>query len=278
MLAAAVAGAAAPRNTAAAGGAADHGHSHASELGHDHTGPHRAHPHFTHPLVVESPLPENQVRFDVSFVRASDGGADELAAEASLEVALTPNVGLELALPYVWIDPGGDDGADGIGNAEVALKLADYHFGASGLVLGAGVEAELPTGDDDAGTGDDQTIGLEPYVGFGYRRDKFEIIGLLGFGVPVNERSADADEVDLEIGAGLSLVYHFVPRVAALLEFDGGAVVAGDSDETLLTVNPGLSFDASGDGRMRVGVGFGVPVTDDAGFDYEARTMVILHF
>jgi hypothetical protein len=30
------------------------------------------------------------------------------------------------------------------------------------------------------------------------------------------------------------------------------------------------------DGR-RVGVGFGVPVTGNAGFDYELRTMVLLH-
>ena len=255
------------------------GHDHdGAELGHAGTGAHAAHPHFTHPLVTESPIPENQARFDVGFVRASDDGADELAAEASVEVALTPNVGLEFALPYVWIDPGDDDGADGVGNAEFALKFADYRFGRSGLVLGAGLELELPTGDDDAGTGDDRQIGLEPYFGFGYRRGDFELIGLLRFGVPVNERPADEDEVDLELAADVSLLCHLAPRVAGLLEFNGAAVVAGEADDTVLAVNPGVSFDASGDGRLRVGVGFGVPLTDDAGYDYEARTMVILHF
>ena len=258
----------------------DHGHDHGngSELGHAGAGAHAAHPHFTHPLVTESPIPENQVRFNAGFVAASDGEPDELEVEASVEVALTPNVGLELALPYVWIDPGGDGDSDGVGNAEAALKFASYRYGRSGLVLGAGLELALPTGDDEAGTGDDRQVGLEPYLGFGYRRGDFETIGILRFGVPVNERPGDEDEVDLELAADLSLLYHLTPRVAGLLEFNGAAVVAGDSDETVLSVNPGVSFDASGDGRLRVGVGLGLPLTDDAGYDYEARTMVILHF
>jgi hypothetical protein len=54
--------------------------------------------------------------------------------------------------------------------------------------------------------------------------------------------------------------------------------VAGASDETELSVNPGVSFDVTGEGRLRVGVGAGVPLTDDAGYDYAARAMVILHF
>ena len=257
-----------------------HGVSASSELGHGHTSPHDVHPHLTHPLVTESPLPENQLRFDVGYARASDGPGESepLFVEASIEVALTSQIGLELAVPYVWTDIGGGSGSDGIGNAEVAVKFADYRFGGSGLLLGAGLEVELPTSDDQAGTGDDRQVGLEPYVGFGYRRDRVETIGLLRFGVPVNERAADAAEVDLELGLDVSLLYHFTPRVAGLIEFNGAAVVAGASDDTVLAINPGLSFDPVGDGQMRVGVGFGVPVTDDAGFDYEARTMVVLHF
>ena len=254
-----------------------HGHDH--ELGHERTAPHAAHPHFTHPLVTESPLPENQARFDVTYARADDGAeADEFETELSLEFALTPNVGFELALPYVWIDPEEGGGSDGVGNAEVAVKFASYRFGDKGLVLGAGLEVGLPTGDDEAGTGDDRTVELEPYLGFGYRRDRFETIGVLRFGVPVNERESEKAEVDLEVAADLSLLYHFTPRVAGLIEFNGAAVLAGASDETLLMVNPGLSFDVTGEGRLRVGVGAGVPLTDDAGFDYAARAMVILHF
>ena len=260
---------------------ADHLHEtrHDSELGHAHTGPHAAHPHLTHPLVTESPLPESQVRFDVSYARTSedDGDANSLVAEASVEVAITPNVGLELALPYVWTDVGNADGSDGIGNAEVAIKFADYRFGRSGVVLGAGFEVGLPTGDDRIGTGDDRQVELEPYAGLGYRGRNFEAIGLLRFGVPVNERSADADEVDLELAADLSFLYHVTPQLAALLEFNGAAVVAGEADDTLLTVSPGVSIDPFGDGQTRVGFGLGVPVTDDAGFDYEARAMVLLH-
>ena len=264
-------------HAAGPGGESDHA-PHDAELGHEGTAHHHAHPHFTHPLVTESPLPENQARFDAAFARGDAGGADEASVEASVEFALTPNVGFELAVPYVWIDPEEGGGADGIGNVEVAVKFADYRFGGSGVVLGAGLEAELPTGDDEAGTGDDRQVGLEPYVGFGYRRDQLEVIGLLRFGVPVNERAEDEAEVDLELAADLSLLYHFTPRVAGLVEFNGSAVVAGASDETLLTINPGLSLDPTGSGRLRVGVGVGIPVTDDAGFDYEARTMVILHF
>ena len=255
----------------------DHDHEpHDAELGHGRAGRHHAHPHFTHPLVTESPLPENQARFDAAFARGSD--ADEFSVEASVEFALTPNLGVELALPYVWVDPEEGGGTDGIGNAEVAAKYADYRFGDSGFVLGAGIEIELPTGDDEAGTGDDQQIVLEPNVGVGYRSGPLEVIGMLRFGIPVNEPEADAADVDLELGADLSLLYHVTPRVAGLLEFNGTAVVAGESDETLLTINPGLSLDPVGTGRLRIGIGAGVPVTDDAESDWEARTMVIFHF
>lgn len=258
----------------------DHDHAHDHDLGHEQTAPHAAHPHFTHPLVTESPLPENQARFDVEYARSDEDGAggDAFEAELSLEFALTPNVGFEVAVPYVWIDPEDGGGSDGVGNAEVAAKFASYRFGDRGLVLGAGLEAGLPTGDDASGTGDDRTVELEPYLGFGYRRDRFEMIGVLRFGVPVNERAAEKAEVDLELGADLSLLYHVTPRVAGLLELSGAAVVAGASDETVLSVNPGLSVDLTGEGRLRLGVGAGVPLTDDAGYDYAVRTMVILHF
>lgn len=274
--------AAGPSGAAAQGlpaGAAPDPH-HASELGHDRAAPHGAHPHFTHPLVTESPLPEDQIRFDVAYTRASapgGGRASQAYAQASVEVALTPSLGLEVAVPYVWADVEGGAGSDGIGNVELAVKAADYRFGASGVLLATGLELSLPTGDDAAGTGTDREIGLEPYVGFGYSRHGFEMIGLLRFGVPVHERPADASEVDLELAADLSLLYHLTPHVAAMVELNGAAVVAGESDDTLLTINPGVSFAPAADGRVRVGVGFGVPVTDDADFDYEARTMVVIH-
>jgi hypothetical protein len=247
-----------------------------AELGHERAGPHHAHPHFTHPLVTESPLPENQARFDAGFARGPD--ADEYSVEASVEFALTPNVGVELALPYGWVDPEEEGGTDGIGNAAVAVKYADYRFSDAGFVLGAGLELELPTGDDEAGTGDDRQLVCEPNVAVGYRSGPLEVIGVLRFGIPLNEPESDAADVDLEVGADLSLLYHFTPRVAGMLEFNGTAVVAGASDETLLTINPGLSLDPIGNGRLRLGIGAGVPVTDDAESDWEARTMLIVHF
>ena len=265
-----------PAISAAAPPRDGHDGPHDAELGHRAGGRHHAHPHFTHPLVTESPLPENQARFDAAFARGSD--ADELSVGASVEFALTPNLGVELALPYMWVNPEDGGGTDGIGNTEVAVKYADYRFGDSGFVLGAGLEAELPTGDDEAGTGDDRQLVLEPNVGVGYRDGPVEVIGMLRFGIPLNERRSDAADVDLELGADLSLLYHFTPRLAGLLEFNSTAVVAGESDEALLTINPGLSLDPTGDGRLRVGIGAGVPVTDDAGFDWDARTMVIVHF
>lgn len=226
----------------------DHGHDHhrpsSEELGHRDARPHAAHPHFTHPLVTESPIPENQFRLDFAYARGDDGDVDvdRYAVEASVEAALTPDLGLELAVPYAFIHR--DDGdADGhTDNVEVALKYADYRYGARGVVLGAGLEVGLPTGDDDVGIGDDRAVELEPYVALGYRRDRLEVISFLRLGVPVNERDEEEGEVDLEVGADLSLLYHVSPRVAALLEFNGSAVAAGDADETLLTVDAGHQF------------------------------------
>ncbi len=254
----------------------DHGFPHDEEMGHRGQGPHAEHPHFTHPIVTESPLPERQVRFNAAFADGDEGEALEL--EASVEFAITPNIGVELAVPYAFVNPDDGGAEDGLGSTEVALKFADYRFARRGVVLGAGVELGLPTGDAGRGIGDDRVVELEPYAAVAFRRGDFETIGVLRLGIPINERSGEADEVDLEVAADAAALYHLSPRVAVLLELNGATVAAGDADESILVLSPGVSMAPLDDSRLRIGLGVGVPLTEDEGFDWEGRFMAILHF
>jgi len=255
----------------------DHHFPHDEELGHGGQGPHAEHPHFTHPIVTESPLPEKQVRFNAVF--AQEEGAEALELEASVEFALTPNVGVEVAVPYTFVNPDEGGAEDGLDNMEVALKFADYRFGQRGVVLGAGVELGLPTGDAGRGIGDDRVIEVEPYAAVAFRRGDFEAVGVLRFGIPLNERSSEADDVDLEIAADGSVLYHLSPRFAVLLELNGATVAAGDANgESILMLSPGVNFAPLEETGLRIGIGVGVPLTEDEEVDWEGRLMAILHF
>jgi hypothetical protein len=80
---------------------------------------------------------------------------------------------------------------------EIGLKYANFAFEDKDLLLGGGLENGLPTGDDDKGIGSDEVSEVEPFLDFGWKGNRTELVGFISFGLPIN---GGDEEVDWELG------------------------------------------------------------------------------
>ncbi len=257
-----------------------HGHVHHDSPRHrpGDAGSHAGHAHpgidLSHPIVVESPLPETKLRFNYRFADA-DGVEHELEVEG--EYAFTQNFSIEAVLPYVFVNPDDGDAENGLGNAILAFKFASYAWVDKNVLPAVGLEVILPTGDDEKGIGSDHIVELEPFFRLGYWNGPFEFIASVGLGIPLNQTSEESDEEDFELAYGVSVLYHVTPDLQALIELHGESVF-GEEDEHAFYVSPGVTFQPFSDKSINVGAGVTLPLTDDRDFDYAINLMTILHF
>lgn len=242
-----------------------------SEDAHD---PHHGGLFFSNLLVAETPSPHTEARFKYEFEHSS--GADAHTFEVGLEFALARWVSVEVEVPYLVLDEQGRHPSH-FDNIGLALKLASFACEDRGILLGGGVEVELPTGDDAKGIGSSHQGLIEPFLNAAIKRGQFEAISHLGFAVPFNERSGDEAAVDLALGYNLALVWHAHERISLLLEFDGEAVVLGDEDTTTLNITPGVKFRPF-ESDIEIGVGVGFPLTHDKEFDVRIIFALFAHF
>lgn len=63
-------------------------------------------------------------------------------------------------MPYAFHDPDEGNGRQNLDSLEIELKLAIYMFANSGVVLGAGLGLELPTGEDPKNIGSNNEVGI----------------------------------------------------------------------------------------------------------------------
>ena len=250
--------------------AARHRPGDAAHVGHAHPGA-----DLSHPIVVESPLPESKLRLNYGFADGGDGSEHE--AELEAEYALTRDFSIEAVLPYAFLDPDEGQGEDGFGDASVAFKLASYAWVDRRMMPAVGVEVVLPTGDEERGIGSDHVVEVEPFVRLGVWRGPFEFIGSLGVGIPFNQTPEESDEEDVALEYGISALYRVAPRLQALVELHGDSVFGAD-DTHALYASPGLTVQPLSDESVNIGAGVTLPLTDDRDFDYAVNVMLILHF
>lgn len=235
--------------------------------------------HFSHPLIAESPSPDTKVRFDYFFMhRAGVEAADVHTFNLEAEYAFQPWLSLEIDAPYTRLDPRDGKATDHFDVAEVALKYANFTFADRGLLLGGGIELGLPSGDEERGIGSDHVVEIAPYVDAGYRRGRFELVSFLKFAIPTNQQGPEHDEVDLEVEYNAALLYHATERLELILELDGSTVAAGEENESILNLTPGVKFCPLADRRLQVGLGASLPLTRQHEFEVRTILSVFWHF
>lgn len=222
-------------------------------------------PDLAHPLIAESPTPDTELRFEYIFVEKQN--ADEYIVNPEGELAIASWASIEVDLPYVFRDSTvGTASENNFGVAEVALKLA-HGIGPNALV-GGGLELGLPTGDDTKSIGSNNELVIEPFVDFGVKFKTFEVITFLGFGIPINQQSAEErDAKDLELEYNLAFAHWFAPSTRLILELDGEAVVVGDDNEAVINFTAGFIGSPNANLPLEIGAGISFPITSDKEFD-----------
>lgn len=94
------------------------------------------------------------------------GNSNAWELELLYEKRIGPRGMIEIAFPLAHTDSAGAGSASGIGDVALAYKYSFYHDLDSGNIFSAGVEAILPTGDEDEGLGKGTTV-IEPFITWG---------------------------------------------------------------------------------------------------------------
>ncbi len=244
---------------------AQEGESH-EEDGHSHG------LHFSHPLFTESISPDTKLRANTGREWETDGNAWELEAEG--EYAFDRSFSIEVGLPYLVLQPSGLSSTSGVGNLEVLFKFANFAFEEHGLLLGYGIEFEVPTGDDAKGIGSGHIWEVAPVLNVGYKRGNFELVGWTIFGIPFGQEAGEAVETDFVYNG--SLLMHVSPRVQLLAELNGETVLSGaEAGTTLVRLSPGVKVAPSRAIPLLLGVGVTFPLSDS---ELDAGVLVSLFY
>jgi hypothetical protein len=196
--------------------------------------------HFSHPLITESITPDTKVR--VNFLDAAPGGGE---VEAGGEYAFRRTISIEVELPY-------DLEESAAGNLDVSLKLANYAFEESSVLIGYGAGFGLPTA-----TGvTDNSLELSPFVDAGLQRGGWEFIGWAQLGT----RAAGTGGVGPELALYASALYHVSPRVQTILEYDGHTTPWSRYSTTgVRELTPGIKLRPFPDPHILLGAGLSLP-------------------
>ena len=241
----------------------------------------REHLEFSHPLVSNTPQPETYVRFTYEYFNEPrhehEPGADRHTLTVNMEYALLRSFSLELFVPYTFLNPDKGSSTNRLDNLELVGKYASFAFEEHGLLFGGGLALDLPTGNEDKGIGSSHIWVIEPFLDFGYRANRFELVGFTNFGFPVNE--GHEDEADLELSWNLSFLYRITDRFQYLVEFDGQHDFGGEKDGfNMVNISPGIKYQVLKNRKLYLGASVRLPLTQDKEFYVAPRFSVFYHF
>ena len=201
---------------------------------------HHDHLHFSHPLVTESPTPDTKLRFDYAGTLASDaGGLHEHVFRIEGEYAFNRSVSLAIVAPFISRTAPASERASSFGNMEVSLKAASLALSEHGFLVGGGLSAALPTGNDVKGIGSSHIVELEPFLDVAYKRDALELVAFSSLSSTFRRRAGD--EAERNLALDFSALYEIQPRLEGLVEVTTArALVGAESGEQQTFVAPGI--------------------------------------
>lgn len=249
-------------------------HDQGEHAGHGHTDA----LHFLHPLVTESPLPENEARLEFQFDNLAGDGGDSISLIGTVEFAPVRWFSVEASLPLTHLDPEAGSSETRLGDVGLGFKFASFAFEEQGILLSAGLELGLPTGNEERGIGNDHVVELEPWVGLGLKCERLEWIARIGAGFPLNQNGDR--EADVEIEWSTSLLFHIVEgRFAALIELDGLSIF-GEAEDGFnnISVTPGVRVFPFENPDVSLGVGIRLPLTNDRESHVQGIFTLYFHF
>jgi hypothetical protein len=236
---------------------------------------------FSHPLFSNTPQPERVLRFYYDYFNepshGDEPGADRHTWTVGAEYALLRSFSLELLVPWTYLHPDEHASTSRLDDLELVGKYASFAFEEQGVLFGGGLALDLPTGDEDKDIGSSHIVVIEPFLDFGYKLNRFELIGFANFGFPVNE--GHEDEADLELSWNLSFLYLITDRFHYMLEFDGKHLFGGEHDGfDMVNISPGVKYQVLKNRKLYLGASVRLPLASDKQFYVSPRFSVFYHF
>ncbi|NUQ20201.1 MAG: hypothetical protein HOQ09_04495 [Gemmatimonadaceae bacterium] len=238
---------------------------------------HHEHLHFSHPLVTESPSPDTKLRVDYLWAR-SGAGIDRTidhSVRVEGEYGFSSALSLAVTVPYVWRSDALAN-VHGFDDTELSLKAASLRWGEQGVLVGGGLSAGLPTGNDARGIGSSRAIGLEPFVDVGVMRGKLQLVGFAQYGTTVrNPVGVDAER---ELTFNGSALYPLGRLAELLVEYETSRVNEAGSAVTSRLVAPGIKVYPFANRQLMAGISVPVGVPTDAASARGVLVSAFYHF
>lgn len=218
--------------------------------------------HFTHPLLVDSPSPDDKAHLSYSFERG--GHADAHLLHAHAEYRLHPQVSLGLGIPLSYTDD--HDAEVEAGNLHAVVKVANLAFADYGVLLTTHLTITAPTGDAHGHHGGDHWV-VTPRFGGGWRNEHWEVIAFVGANLPIHHGHNSAL-------AECSLMRHLDPHWSVQVEFQFERSLMHAGEQSGRITLGGLYHTHGG---VSLGAGVQLPVSDDHP-DWSLITSAMMHF
>ncbi len=233
---------------------------------------HKKHLHFSHPLIAESPTPDTKVRTDYVFQNKGEDFLHQNKVNLELEYAFFPELSLEADIPYTFLSADGDLKTH-LDNINIGLKYANFYFEEKGLVLGGGLEFNLPTGSTKKMIGSSSAFSIAPVVDFGFKKGNFQAVafGALEF---VTNKNSNSEEPDTVFEYQSAVQYFLNENLSLGTELWGEGTLDADKKFSLY-ITPEVFFHLD---KLTLGVGTSFPVTDNKEFQFMLITSLFYHF
>lgn len=197
-------------------------------------------------FIAESALPQEkeEVQVTLGYEQQREDSLKERSMSVLIEYGITDRFQVEGEVPYVKAETRRGHYESGVGDSSVGVLyniVSEKNRG-----LSASLELELPTGDEDKGLGEDETV-WEPRLIAATEAGRFQVHASIGCEIEDDETNFLSD-----IG-----VVSKVREIRPSLELNG---VGGPREERFIT--PGFTVPIIDD--MEVGVGFPLPLTAQA--------------
>jgi mono/diheme cytochrome c family protein len=195
---------------------------------------------------------------------ARAGGDNEVETTFIYETRVGARGQVELVLPFVFHEKGdgSSDWGGGIGDMKLATKWVLLHSGSAGSILSAGVEAVLPTGRVDRGTGKEVWL-FEPFLAYGQLLPLDGFVQLQVGGELSTEPDQAGHEAFWRLAAGMTFAGDggFGRAWSPMVEVLGG-VELEETASPEWQVAPQLQVSLSRRQHVLLSVGALIPVSD----------------
>jgi len=195
---------------------------------------------FIDPLITEHAFVDRKVRTDLAVRLLREGEGQAYVNQNIFEYAFTRWFSLEIAQPFVLIDPEAADSETGIGDLTIGAKFQlTRATDTNGLIVAAGVETSLPSGEEAIGAGEEYVLAPLAGVDWAIGSGLFKLQTQAELEIAFPRQAGDGTLEALEWNSAVS--YFASPVIVPLVELN--AEIEGleeEETESIYAVTPGV--------------------------------------